>query len=104
MSTYAVFGMTKGCALTMARETIMLTGSMSQAEWNTLVDKEVERVMQSELCVQLSDKFDAPQFAKDYISLARKVHSRDLHIKSWSKTGEYTPTGRAKMAWSDRAS
>lgn len=98
MSTYAVFGMTMDCAIKIARKNI--DKSVPESKWAETVAKEANEIMESRQCVMLSDKFDAPEFARDFKRLAMKSESRDLHIKAYCKTGERSEkTGRSLMHW-----
>jgi hypothetical protein len=110
LSTYAVFGMTRARALEMARKSVKTwkkdpndsrnTINLSAAEWEAAVQAEADKVMAGTKVVQLSDKYDAPSFAFDYLNLARKHGARGLHVKSYAKTGEKNPkTGKDIMAW-----
>ncbi len=97
MSTYAVFGMTRPRAIDMARKSV--AGCLVEAEWDTQVGLKVDEIMGSSRCVMLSDKYDAPQFAREYLELAKRIDSRDLHIKSQTKTGDFTKKGTPKTTW-----
>ncbi len=104
MSTYAVFGMTRHHANELAKKDIrrQLDKSgkfMSMTELRKEIGKRSDEIMESDLVSQLSTLFDAPQFAKEFRSLAAKTESRDLHIKGRRKSEETTKTGRPKMVW-----
>ncbi len=103
MSTYAVFGMTRHRALESARKTIKPSRNgkpLPQSEWLALVDKEADKIMAGTRCIQLSEKFDSPAFARDFLEIASRYESRNLHIKAYAKTGEIHPkTGREVRAW-----
>lgn len=112
MSTYAVFGMTRARAIEMARKSVKtwkkdpndprLTVGLSEAEWEAAVQEQAEKTMAGTQCVQLSEKYDAPSFAFDYLALARKNGARGLHVKSYAKTGEKNPrTGEPIFEWGD---
>lgn len=109
MSTYAVFGMTKHRAVEAARKNIepwnkVEKRSMTPAEWEAAVQAEAAETMAGTRTIQLSEKFDAPQFAREFLEIAKKAESRSLHIKAYSKTGEKNPkTGKEIMAWFDVA-
>ena len=102
MSTYAVFGMTSHAANVLARKKLM-QGPHAYApekEFERMVRDESNELMASTRITVLSDKYDAPQFAKDFLALAKKHEHRDLHIKAYSKVqNEQTPTGKQKMHW-----
>ena len=67
MSTYAVFGMTRPRAIEMARKRVDQKFNGTEADWSERVALEAERIMKSSNRVMLSDKFDAPQFAREYL-------------------------------------
>lgn len=53
------------------------------AEWLELVEKKTEQIMGGGTVRQLSPLFDAPQYAEQFIELARKtLRSRDLKIRA----------------------
>lgn len=107
MSTYAVFGMTKHRAVEMARRTLEPwhkeeKRQMTPAEFEASVQEYATNVMAGTKTLQLSEKFDAPQFAREFLKLAEKSEHRSLHIKSYAKTGETHPkTHKPIMAWNE---
>lgn len=61
---------------------------------------EADKIMTSNQVVQLSDKFDAPQFAEDFLRLTERTQEhRSLRIKAWTKVDGQTKGGRQKMEW-----
>lgn len=93
MSTFAVFGMTADVALAEARKTAKTTKpsgkvgcppvDMTLAEWNEEVQKQAEKIMQGKKVRQLSPAFDAPQYAEQFVTLARKAGQyRDLRVRA----------------------
>lgn len=93
MSTFAVFGMTADVALAEAREITKTTRpsgkagapplQLTLAEWNEAVEQRAAAIMASEKVKQLSHLFDAPQYAQQFIELARKSgQCRDLRIRA----------------------
>ena len=93
MSTFAVFGMTRDVALAEAkkrtkgtRKNIKAPGGVEPiplAEWMELVEKKTEQIMGGGTARQLSPLFDAPQYAEQFIELARKtIQCRDLRIRA----------------------
>ncbi|MBC2658602.1 hypothetical protein H7A76_24455 [Pseudomonas sp. MSSRFD41] len=93
MSTFAVFGMTAGVALAEARKITKTTRpsgkagcpplELTLAEWNEAVDKQAAAIFGGEKVKQLSQLFDAPQYAQQFIELARKAGPcRDLRIRA----------------------
>ncbi|NMZ56376.1 hypothetical protein [Pseudomonas lundensis] len=93
MSTFAVFGMTQDVALAEAkkrtkgtRKNVKAPGGVEPvplAEWLELVEKKTEQIMGGGTVRQLSPLFDAPQYAQQFIALARKtIQCRDLRIRA----------------------
>ena len=87
MSTFAVFGMTANVALAMARDTTktsrLPTAGLTLAEWNQAVEEQAAKIMTGKKVRQLSQLFDAPQYAEQFIALARKTgECRDLRIRA----------------------
>lgn len=93
MSTFAVFGMTADVALAEARKITKTTKpsekvgcpplELSLGEWNLAVEQAAAKIMKSEKVKQLSQLFDAPQYAEQFMELARKTgRCRDLRIRA----------------------
>ena len=93
MSTFAVLGMTLDVAKTEARKKTAGTRKnakapggvepIPEAEWLELVAKRTEKIMGGGTVRQLSPLFDAPQYAEQFIELARKtLQCRDMRIRS----------------------
>ena len=93
MSTFAVFGMTRDVALAEAkkrtkgtRKNVKAPGGVEPiplTEWLELVEKKAELIMGGGTVRQLSPLFDAPQYAEQFIELARKtIQCRDLRIRA----------------------
>lgn len=111
MSTYAVFGMTRPRAVELARKKVKTwkpdpnnrreTIDLSEEEWEVEVQKEADAIMAGVRTCQLSEKYDAPHFAFDYLRLAQKTTAcRGLHVKSYGKTGDKHPkTGKWILEW-----
>ncbi|WP_374979038.1 hypothetical protein PSGK_19030 [Pseudomonas solani] len=117
MSTFAVFGMTHDVALAEAKKKVStvkddLTAaggkrSMTMAEWMEAVEKRAAEIMAGSTVKQLSPMFDAPQFAEEFIALARKtLECRDMHIKLRTTLTDATgrpitdsKTGAPKTGW-----
>lgn len=56
---------------------------MSLGEWNLAVQKCADKIMASEKVKQLSVLFDAPQYAEQFVALARKqCECRGLRIRA----------------------
>lgn len=90
MTTYAVFGMTPHRALDIARDRTPIKG-LSEAEWWKRVQHKRDEIMASDEVAQLSCKYDAPQFAADYMDLARRYGGVRLHVLSHAQTGGGEP-------------
>lgn len=93
MSTFAVFGMTRAVALADAKKKTEVTRENREApggreaipmdEWLQIVERTAARTMEGSMVRQLSPLFDAPQYAEQFIALARKAGPcRDLRIKA----------------------
>ena len=93
MSTFAVFGMTHDVALAEAkkrtkgtRKNVKAPGGVEPiplSEWLELVEKKADQIMGGGTSRQLSPLFDAPQYAEQFIELARKtLRCRDMRIKA----------------------
>jgi hypothetical protein len=94
MSTYAVWGMTRHRAVLEARERVPTHEHMKPIDetvWIGRVNEYADNIMDGNRCIQLSEKFDAPQFAAEFLEIARKSASRSLHIKAHCYTGEKDP-------------
>ncbi|WP_223538742.1 hypothetical protein [Pseudomonas sp. BF-R-12] len=90
MSTFAVFGMSENWAREEAKEHTntykMENGKMVERtipEWELAVEAEVARIMAGKKCVRLSPMFDAPQYAQQFMEMARSsIVCRDLKIRT----------------------
>jgi hypothetical protein len=93
MSTFSVFGMTRPVAFAEAkkrvkgqRKNLQAPGGVEQiplAEWLVMVEKKTDQIMGGGTVRQLSPLFDAPQYAEQFIELARKtLQCRDMRIRS----------------------
>ncbi|MGP5356383.1 hypothetical protein [Pseudomonas helleri] len=93
MSTFAVFGMTADVALAEARKTTPTKKpnpvpglpplELSLGEWNLAVEEAAAKIMRSEKVRQLSQPFDAPQYAEQFVALAkRQCKCRSLRIRA----------------------
>ncbi|NAQ13472.1 MULTISPECIES: hypothetical protein [Pseudomonas syringae group] len=93
MSTFAVFGMTMAWALSEARKKTPTTRAnpktggppieLTLEEWMVKVERNAEHIMAGAKMRQLSPAFDAPQFARQFVELARKSgRCRDLKIRA----------------------
>jgi hypothetical protein len=94
MSTYAVWGMTRHRALEEAYERVPTHEHMKAIDetiWRERCNEYADRLMESGRCIQLSEKFDAPHYAAEFLAIAKKSESRHLHIKAYCHTGERDP-------------
>ena len=93
MSTFAVFGMTRDVALAEAKKRVKTSKpgkpgapppqQLLPAQWDEAVAKYADKLMSGEKVKQLSNMFDAPQYAQQFIELARKHgECRDLRIRA----------------------
>lgn len=56
---------------------------LTLAEWNLAVEQQAAKIMAGEKVKQLSQMFDAPQYAQQFIELAKKAgNCRDLRIRA----------------------
>ena len=107
MSIYAVFGMSRHRAIEKARQELepwhkAEKRPMTPDEYEAAVKQHADETMAGTRTIQLSEKFDAPQFAKEFLEIAKRYESRSLHIKAYRKTGEKNPkTGKEIMGWAD---
>lgn len=116
MSTFAVFGMTRDQALAEARKTVKTTRktpkgeeSLTMDEWTALCEKRADEIMQGQKVKQLSPMFDAPQFAREFIEVARRtLECRSLQIRFRSARNDETgkliinkKTGAPVVTWQD---
>jgi hypothetical protein len=93
MSTFAVFGMTMDLARQEARKIVPTTRQntgpgprlieLTEREWLEKVELYAGEVFSGKKVKQISPAFDAPQFAEQFIELARKAgECRGLKIRA----------------------
>jgi hypothetical protein len=93
MSTFAVFGMTRDVAMAEAKKTVKTTRpdpknvgqkiELTVDEWLYKVALKADQIMGGVKVKQLSPLFDAPQYAEQFIALARKGGKcRDMRIRA----------------------
>lgn len=92
MSTFAVFGMTRAAAEAEARKKTPTTRAdksrggvepIPMNEWLELVEAATSATMEGGRTRQLSQLYDAPQYAQQFIDLARRSgQCRDMHIRA----------------------
>ncbi|RUR51496.1 hypothetical protein [Vreelandella populi] len=81
MSTFRVYGMTEAKARQIARS-LAPKNNESIEDYETRVQERFEKLMNGGKEVPLSAAFDAPQFARQFIDIARRSgRCRNLHIK-----------------------
>ena len=119
MSTFAVFGMTRDVAMAEAKKTVKTTRpdpknvgqkiELTVDEWLYKVALKADQIMGGGKVKQLSPLFDAPQYAEQFIALARKGGKcRDMRIRAKAvlKDTEGKPvvnpkTKAPKVGWVD---
>lgn len=111
MSVFAVWGMTYDYALRSAQKktkSIERNGEIiPESEWLQRTHAAAESIMSGTLIRQLSAKFDAPQFARQFIEIVlRTERHRDLQIRVWKErtNGDgkpvYSKNGKKpRMGW-----
>lgn len=95
MSVFAVWGMTYAHAFGLAQKktrTVEPNGDIiPEPEWLRRCHEAAEAIMNGELIRPLSTKFDAPQFADEFIAIARRMQRhRDLQIRVWKQLTDDT--------------
>jgi hypothetical protein len=103
MSTFAVFGMSRRYALEAARKSVPQAKGgevLPESEWLSQVDDAADEIMSSKRVVQLSEKFDTPHVAKEFLNIAKGAGCRDLRIKAYIVTDKRSlKTGKLKKKW-----
>lgn len=90
MSTFAVFGMSENWAREEAKEHTPTFKNvdgkridLTVTEWQAEVEAQIAKIMGGKKCVRLSPMFDAPQYAQQFMDMARKsIVCRDLKIRT----------------------
>ncbi len=90
MSTFAVFGMSENWAREEAKEHTPTFKNesgkridLTVSEWEAEVESQIKKIMTGKKCVRLSPMFDAPQYAKQFMEMARaSIVCRDLRIRT----------------------
>lgn len=92
MSTFAVWGMTEVFAINDARKRVDTWDSkekrnLTESEWLARVSERAEKTMKGKRSVQLSPKYDSPQWCREFIAAIQKneIQCRDLCIKAQVK-------------------
>lgn len=109
MGAFAVFGVSRAaCWESAKKKTERQEGKgdsarwLGEAEWMDKVRAEAERQFQSNRVGPVSDSFDAPQFAEEFLrrALEHPDQWRDLHIKAHAPSGhKNADTGRETKTW-----
>lgn len=93
MSTFAVFGMTRAAALEEAKKKTPSTRDnkdapggkqqLTMAEWLEACEKAADHIMAGRKVRQRSVLLDSPEFAQQFIDLARRTDKcRDMRIRA----------------------
>jgi len=101
MSTFAVFGVSKHKIMERARKKIPAVAykngpMLSESEWEAKVQAKVEEDFANPKAriVQISEKFDAPQFCAQFMKMCDSENFRNLEVR-WKapakKGGQKTP-------------
>lgn len=113
MTVFAVWGMTVSHAHEIAKKktrTITEGGAIiPESEWLQRVKETTETIMRGKQIKQLSVKFDAPRFAREFLDIARRNGAhRDLRIRVWCPLTDdagkpiYSKNGKKpRMGWAD---
>jgi hypothetical protein len=86
MSTFAVFGMTRAAAREIAKKktpTVVNNTLIPESEWLQRIEDAADSIMRGKRTKQLSAAFDAPQYADEFLCIARRMEmNRDLQVKA----------------------
>lgn len=106
MSAFCVYGMTLPVATKRAEK--KLEGEkIAIEEWNAKVREMAETILVQAAPTQVSPTFDAPQFAKDWIEVARKtsrIYAPKVMVRKPKKDKHGNPvvskaTGLPALGW-----
>ena len=115
MSAFCVFGMTRPLADRLARaaadKRTLTAGerrAMTQADWEAWISEKAEEILGGGRVRLVSGMFDAPQFAEDWIRLAKatagakrcRIMVRSEKVDKHGKPVLNKKTGRPVMTWS----
>jgi hypothetical protein len=113
MSDFAVWGMTILRARSIALQktpAVLPDGTViPESEWTRRVEGATDAIMRGSQIKQLSDKFDMPQVAQQFIVLMRRAGAhRNLHVRAWRQLKDdagkpiFTKGGKKpRMGWVD---
>lgn len=92
---FRVYGMTEHEARRIAQRLTPPQSVETVSEWEEAVSEKVEKIMAGKRQAPLSAIYDAPQFCREFIELARQSgRCRGLHVRRPVKV-EVTRRGRA---------
>ncbi|CAG9177619.1 hypothetical protein [Cupriavidus pampae] len=112
MSAFCVFGMTITHAAKLAEKRLEKNGAdvgcKTKEEWRDKVRSAAEVILTNHAPVQVSPTFDAPQFARDWIEVARttsKIYApivmvRTTKVDKHGNTVISKATGQPALGWS----
>lgn len=112
MSAFCVFGMTLSHAQKLAAKRLEKSGAdvscKTKEEWRNKVQAAAEAILTSHAPTQVSPTFDAPQFARDWIEVAKQtskiyapvVMVRSQKIDKHGNTVISKATGQPALGWS----
>jgi hypothetical protein len=104
MSTFAVFGMTETCAKKLAERQILKI-PIKQKDYDKKISEFVEAIMESKRIAQLSDAYDAPQFAREFLDLLKSsgIRCRGLKVRARIKAKTLDKSAsEKKLIWVDK--
>ena len=116
MSTFAVFGMSENWAREEAKEHAPTFKNengrridLTVSEWEAEVESQIKKIMAGKKCVRLSPMFDAPQYAQQFMEMARasivcrdlKIRTKAVLVDAKSKPIINTKTGAPKVGFAD---
>lgn len=93
MSGFKVYAVSYAKQLKKAKKYI-LTGTLSPEHWEEACHEEAATLYATANPVAVSDPFDAPQFAKEFISLADKTKFKIMSIYAYQPTGKKIMKGK----------
>lgn len=106
MSAFCVYGMTLEVA-TKRAEKKLRDSSLSMEAWKKKVHELAEQILIEAKPTQVSPPFDAPQFAKEWIEVARKtsrIYAPKVMVRKPKKDKQGNPviskaTGLPALGW-----
>jgi len=106
MSAFCVFGMTFDAAIKRAEKKVR-DDNLPMEQWKKKVHELAEQILIEAKPTQVSPPFDAPQFAKEWIEVARKtsrIHAPKVMVRKPKKDKRGNPvisktTGLPALGW-----